>query len=339
MRFAVVLCLVGLGSGAFALHSLGSSAARERALLAALAEKDAAMRRLEAETVEAYRLRDVTMQRIDEVVAALDARRREDRELAVAANRPMPEGVRLVVSALQRCLVEDGYGNFRLLRATALVDGALRDVELIEHDVATFATTLYLAERLSVSIDLSKGTATLLLLGGTLTRHGERTPLPDAGLTIALTSIGTESWVAQLGAIATLTGRPPETQLAVRSTGLDDGGTRIWFARVDALLRRAAGTPVYMLDRFGDVADGGFRDVMLLAYEGQRLVGSIEAKRMSIRIDAKAGTVQVWVEDGVIQRAAGPTTIPPAGYGILLAGVTPAEAEAAMFGLVTRAER
>ena len=79
--------------------------------------------------------------------------------------------------------------------------------------------------------------------------------------------------------------------------------------------------------RFVDGAVHGYRADGLLAQ-------SASAKSLAIEVDREAQCVSLLLEDGVLRKAGGDTTIPAAGYRVLLPAVTVHDAIDSMLGMV-----
>ena len=108
-----------------------------------------------------------------------------------------------------------------------------------------------------------------------------------------------------------------------------------WLDRLDRLLASAGTDLRYRVDGLGGLEAAAFTGVLLLGYDGkQRLEIAVEAARMAVVSDAAGGTVELVLEDGVLRRSGGETTIPAAGYRVLLPAVTAETAMQTMLGMV-----
>jgi hypothetical protein len=277
---------------------------------------------------------------VNEAVAArraeLDALRAELDERRVAAGKPMPEGVRLAVRALEDVLVADGYDGFRVIQARALDDGALHDVELVETRDAGRRVTYFRAARLSVELDRESGAAALMLRDGHAVEDGELRSFGDDGISIELREVDGPEWERRLPFIVRAVGEYPEDSArAVADEVLDLSTRERWRQRVDGLLAAADTEVRYELGGFRTVRDGRLLDAALHGFDGARLLDrSASAARLGIEVDRVSGVVALLLEDGVLRRRGGETKIPASGYRILLPGVTPEQALDAMLGFV-----
>lgn len=334
-----------------AAQDLESAAARERALVA---ERDEALAALDA-AKQGLRTRDERIAFLDREIAAalaraesvseavaarraeLDALRAELDERRIALGKPMPEGVRLAVRALEDLLIADGYEGFRIIQARALDDGALHDVELVETRDFGRRVTYYRAELLSVELDREGGAAVLSLRNGHAVTDGELRTIDEDGLAIELREVDGPEWERRVPYLVEAVGEYPEDAARAVAEEVMDLSTRDrWRQRVDGLLAAADTEVRYELGEFRTIRDGRFVDAALHGFDGARLLDrSASAARLGVEVDRAAGVVALVLEDGVLRRRGGDTKIPASGYRILLPGVTPEQALDAMLGFVT----
>lgn len=334
-----------------AAQDLESAAARERALVA---ERDEALAALDA-AKQGLRTRDERIAFLDREIAAalaraesvseavaakraeLDALRAELDERRIALGKPMPEGVRLAVRALEDLLIADGYEGFRIIQARALDDGALHDVELVETRDFGRRVTYYRAELLSVELDREGGAAVLSLRNGHAVTDGELRTIDEDGLAIELREVDGPEWERRVPYLVEAVGEYPEDAARAVAEEVMDLSTRDrWRQRVDGLLAVADTEVRYELGEFRTIRDGRFVDAALHGFDGARLLDrSASAARLGVEVDRAAGVVALVLEDGVLRRRGGDTKIPASGYRILLPGVTPEQALDAMLGFVT----
>ena len=276
--------------------------------------------------------------RVAERRAELEALERRAKERWREVNAPMPEGVRLAVRALTELLRDDGYERIRVLRARAIEDGALTDVELVERSPDGFGFAYFRASRLRVELDRATGSLRLVLDGGHALRDGEVEALDENGAVLALTAVDGPVWEARVPYLLTATGEYPEDAAAApRRRGVDPITAAAWAGRLDGLLAEADVRPRWSVRRVDDLVDGELRGVLLVATAEGLLEATASARRAVVEIDRAAGAAWLVLLDGRLRRESGTTTIPEAGYRILLAGVAPARASELMLGLVAEA--
>jgi hypothetical protein len=290
----------------------------ERELGGALRRAEAVSAAVEAERAELQRVR-----------AELDARR-------IAAGRPMPEGLRLALETLADQLRADGHPGLRFVHARALEEQILREVELVEVGAGGGRVTYYRAGALSVELDRGSGVLLLRLRDGHALRDGALEPLAEGGTELRFEGVDGPAFERRLPYLVQALGTYPEPEAgASRPEVLDTRTRERWRARLGELLDRAGTEVRYDLGRFRTVRDGRFVDVSLHGYDGRRLLmQSAEAAHLAVEVDRGAGVVSLLLEDGVLRKRGGETTIPKSGYRILLPGVTPQQASDALLGMV-----
>jgi hypothetical protein len=270
--------------------------------------------------------------------AAGEAARREQRERAArAVLRGPPAGVRLALAAINDCLREDGFERLRFLHAGALDGRTVCDVEAIERDEDALGTALYLASELQLELDRAAGALTLRLRDGHRLADGVRHELPPEGLELRFQPVDGRHWEQRLGYLLTARGQYPAPPAAASAPAgeLDAEQRAVWLSRLAGLLEVAAGELRYRVHDLRGLADGAFTEVLLLGYDaGGRLVLSASAERMAVRATPAGG--ELVLESGTLRKAGGETTIPAAGYRILLPDVTREAALDAMLGMVVQ---
>jgi hypothetical protein len=347
LRPALLLALV---AALLAGLSLGASELRRARSAAAIAAGEAAdratrleqagrrIRELEAELARTLE----TQQRLNDLLAAQADDRVEaqiDRaEAARSALEPMSQQAAFVARLLQRCLNEDGYDNLRLLRAWRAGEQELLGVEFLEHDRDRASSVLYLAARMTVTLDRAGARLTLRFFDGSVVRGGERSPLPPQGLPLVLTDVIGEMWEAELPTLVAAEGAYPAPPQPVprRGPSVELG---IWRERLDVLLATAAQQRTWRMSRLGGIDPDGFTDVLLLSYEGRRLCGAVEASRLRVLVDRERDSASLELHDGLVFHSGGSTAIPPTGYRIPLPGVGARAASDRMLGFVRQDAR
>jgi len=262
--------------------------------------------------------------------------RRDAREARQARNEPMPEGVRLALVAIQELLRADGHGRLWFLRARALEDRALLDVEVLERGVAGVTATLWLASRATLTIDRGLGTLTIGFTDGVAFRDGAGQELPDGGGAIVLEGVFGPEWERRLPYLVRAEGSYPAEATAEprRAPELDPVQRETWCARLDRLLQAASTDVDYRVLGLADLDGGWFQGVHVGGYRGRNFVRGIEAEAMAVEIDRPGGTVSLRFARGRLHLGRESTSLPDTGYRILLPGVTPAVAIETLHGMV-----
>lgn len=249
--------------------------------------------------------------------------------------RPIPEGVRLALAAANELFADGGFPGVRFLRASALDDRELRDVELLERG-DDLTTVLYLADRATMSLDRSTALLTLRLMDGRRVCGGDVSDLPPEGLPLVFEDVDAPAWEGRLGHVLETTGAyPAPEQAGPGAAGLDRYSRSVWLARLEQLLGAAQTQPRYRVQEIDGLRDGAFTGVVLLGYESGKILDmAIEADSMSVVTDAAHATVELVLRGGVMRKSGGESRIDERGYRILLPGVTVAQATEAMMGMV-----
>ena len=308
-----------------------------RRLHARLAHLSARERQLEGDLADSIRQSEKSTQLLAAAVEAEQVRRAQQEARIRAAQRPPPEGVRLALIALNECLREDGFDRLRCLSGRWLTGAELGEVELIERDDASLGSVLYVCGRLRLRLDREAGALTLVFLDGHRLVGGEREEFPAAGLLLRLHPVEGPMWEARLGYLVESSGRYPLADAARPPPGqLDLPGREAWLARISSLLEHAeSGDLSYRIEGLSGLHEGVFRGVMMLGYDrDDRLAMAVEAKRMSVCARPQLGVVELLLEEGVLRKAGGETTIPAAGYRIVLPSVSREDAVNTMLGMV-----
>ncbi|MCC6784644.1 MAG: hypothetical protein IT457_17495 [Planctomycetes bacterium] len=335
-----------LRHAARARHAASGSEQAQRELAAAttrLAELegqlDARGRELEASREQLAR----ALAQVDATNALLGAERarlttaREEFEARRERIRPpMPEGVRLMVLAFDACLAIEGCTHLRVLDARAFGEGALRGVEVLEAGVERRPSTLWLADELRLALDRNRGELELRFRGGSVVRDGVRRAIEPAGESIVLSTVAGEAWETRLPQLVAAVGEYPAVAAAREaSERLDPLTMEAWRVRLEALLLGSGSGLRWRVGRFRKLSEARLVDVTIHGYgEDGLLAESASAKALAVEVDRAAGAVSLLLEDGVLRKPGGDTTIPPTGYRMLLPGVSPQAAIDAMLGLV-----
>jgi hypothetical protein len=271
--------------------------------------------------------------------AAAERAAREERQAALeAATAPPPEGVRLCLLALHQCLKADGFHGMRFLGARELADAELRSLELLDDNPETLITALYLAERMTVTLDRGRGALLLRMFGGHKLEGGRRHPFPPEGMAIVLEPVTGPLWEERLPFLVRSEGAyPVELPRAERPDAIDAQTRVVWLERLNGLLARAGTDDRLRVKDFRGMADGRFLQASLAGYDGAGLLRTTAAARdLCVEVDVRAGVVQLCLRDGTLRGPGGNSTISPEGYRMLLPEITVRDASDAMLGMVVR---
>lgn len=341
MRAAARLATVMVLGGAVAVAAYHLSEAQRLHLRIAelLTRRDELVTRcqvLESQLADALRARDGATEAVADAVERERARRAAVDEHDTVG---MPEGVRLALVALNDCLRDDEHGTLRFFFARAIEDHVLRGVELVERDPRSLRTHAYLADRVEIELQRDVGQLTIHLHDGEVVSGGERRPLVADGESIVLADVDGPLWEHRCGLFLEARGAyPPEPdpELEQHRHRLEAVVASDWIQRFDRLLA-GAGTDLDLhVGHIGGIDDGVFLDVLVLGYDaGRKLALAAEASRMKV-VTGPGRSVELLLEDGVLRRAAGDTTIPARGYSILLPALRPEDAMNEMLGMVER---
>lgn len=310
--------------------------ARERAELTAeaLHLRDE-VARLQLAAADAIELRDSIGEVLHVARREVEDLRQREHERLRAVARPMPEGVRLALVALNELLRADGHAGARFLSARSIDAHELEGVELIDADPKSLTTTVYLARRATLELDRATAAVVARLEGGQMLRAGAAEPLPEDGLAITFAGVNGSEWERRLPHLVRPVGEYAEVIPATAPPPLDPVTERGWQERVANLLDRAGTELTWDLARFRGLAEGRFANVLLLGYDaGRRLAASAEARSLEVVVDRAADAVFVELRDGILRTAGGDTTIPQNGYRILLPELRPDQAIDVMMGMV-----
>lgn len=312
--------------------SLGTELAAARDELAA---RDERITYLETELAAAIARADEIARAVDDQRAALERDRAALQELRVRERAPMPEGVRLALRAVESLLRADGYPGLRFLEAAALDERVLRDVELIETTAGGRTACYYRAAELLAHLDRAGGTLTLELRDGHALTNGVLEPLPESGLRLEFRGVHGPEWERRLPYLVTATGEYPVPPDGSDGVDVMDPFLRErWRARLCTLLAAADTELDYTVGGFRTARDGRFLDASVHGHDGERLEQSADAKALAIEVDRTTDVVSLLLEDGILRKRGGETTIPTSGYRILLPGLDATFATDVMLGFV-----
>ena len=213
----------------------------------------------------------------------------------------------------------------------------LHGVQLIDHDAATMASRLFMADDLRFQLDREKGTMILLFQGGFCRDRSGRREFPAAGEPLALFGVDGRYWEDRLPYLVEASGEYPVSSPPGRPNVMSPSSRADWKRRINGLIAASKSGTRYRLDRFRDLEDARFADALLLGYDEKKiLVSSVEAGRLWVHVDEATGTVELRMESGTLRQRGGESTIPEAGHRIRLRGVTPGQASESMLGMVIR---
>jgi len=299
--------------------------------------------RFEAETLRLERELDAALtwsQSLGEALVA-ESERRERSAVAAAASsalvlNPPPFGVQRCIHALRDCLRADGYEGMQLLRASALEDRELRDVEFLTIDRATGSAELVVCKRLTIVLDRSKGSARLSFADGSRRIDGLRSLFEGGVHEVVLDPVEARLWEERLPFLVRPEGAYPEAAAARSGARKLDRDTREqWLERLDTLLLDAGGEYKLRIAGFADLEGREFRSARVVGYdEGNLLAFSADCARLAVEVDARASVVSLRLLDGTLRRPGSESTIHAEGYRMLLPNVTPERASAVLMGMV-----
>jgi len=256
------------------------------------------------------------------------------------ANRrkPMPEGLRRGVIALNECLRADGYVGMRFMAASGIEDKTLTEAEMFEHDPNRLGSDAYLADEVTFLLDRNKSELTMWFRKGTIVKDGQRLAIPPEGYPVVLRQVLGPMWERRLPFLIRAEGDYPEpTAKNARPKPLDRVSRGDWLMRLRQLTEGAKNHLHYRVDRFRGLENATFKEVLLLGYnKRKRLAESAEVAELQVVVDKKRGTVELLLRDGVLRKKGGASNIGADGYRILLLGVTPKEAMDSMMGMVVQ---
>lgn len=276
---------------------------------------------------------------IDAAAEALrKERERHNREIW-ETRQFMPEGVRLAILAINECLRADGHDGLRFFRATKIenADKVLHGVQVIDWNAEALSSTLYLAARVSFDLDRAKGQLNVRFFEGFSRDPKGRVEFPDEGFVLSLKHVDGQLWERRLPYLVKGRGDYPVQSDRVSLPVMDGARRESWRTRVNALLAKADTSVRYKIDAFRDLQNARFLDALVVGYDDKkRLAMSVEAKRLWVQIDERSGAVDLRMEEGVLRKQGGETTIPEDGYRIQLPGVKSDQALEDLLGMVIR---
>jgi hypothetical protein len=158
------------------------------AVAGAAAGGAAASGAVDAKTYAELRLELATTQQRLAAVEELLAQKQREAEaraaVAAAAELPISEGVRTCLFALHDRLRREGFTNLRFLGASAIVDGELRDVEVLDVAADQLSVAFLGGKRMTAVLDRSISRLSLRFFEGERKVAGASTPLPEDGFAI-----------------------------------------------------------------------------------------------------------------------------------------------------------
>ena len=260
---------------------------------------------------------DVVVARVDEAVALAEAR-------ALGWVRSDPVVVRRLVA------------NLRFLGASAIVDGELRDVEVLDVAADQLSVAFVRGKRMAAGFDRTNSRLTLRFYEGERKVAGASTRLPEDGFAILFDGVDGPALEAALPYLVRSEGTyPPPPVGEAKVPGVDPATRAQWLERVDGLLQRAGTADRWRMARFRGMQDGWFLDVDLVASDAKNhVVGGAHCARLAVELDPAAGIVSLRMVDGVLRQAGGESSIAGEGYRMLLPKLNCKQASDAMMGIV-----
>lgn len=277
-----------------------------------------------------------TRQQLAAVKALLEAR---TRELATAnAEVPplvMPEGVRQCLRALHDCLRREGFTNQRFLSARALDQEGLHGVELLESLDDGLGSAVTIAERMTATLDRTKGQLRLVFFGGHRRVAGERQSVDKDGYALKFDGVDGRYLEQALPMLLRVEGEYPQVAAKPAANELGPIDREQWRVRLERLLEGAGTTPLWRVSRLRGLCDANFLDVELVGTDERfRVKSGASVARLAVEIDAQRGVVSLWLQDGVLRSDGGESRIAADGYRVLLPKLTPQQATNTMLGMV-----
>jgi hypothetical protein len=295
---------------------------------------------VDARTYAELRLELATTQQRLAAVEELLAQKQREAEaraaVAAAAELPMSEGVRTCLFALHDRLRREGFTNLRFLGASAIVDGELRDVEVLDVAADQLSVAFVRGKRMAAGFDRTNSRLTLRFYEGERKVAGASTPLPEDGFAILFDGVDGPALEAALPYLVRAEGNYPPPPLGeAKVPGVDPATRAQWLERVDGLLQRAGTADRWRMARFRGMRDGWFLDVDLVASDQKNhVVGGAHCARLAVELDPAAGIVSLRMVDGVLRQAGGESSIGGEGYRMLLPKLNCKQASDAMMGIV-----
>lgn len=249
---------------------------------------------------------------------------------------PMPEGVRLCLDGLHACLREDGFDQQRFLRAEALDEDGLHDVEMLDVADDGLGVAFVRAGRMTAVVDRARGQLELRFFDGERTGGGARQRFPDDGWPLVFRDVDGRALEARLPMLVRGDGSYPVAVDGGRpATDVDPGTRRQWLARLERVLATAGTPETWRVTRFRGLADGRFLEVDLVGSDARGLlVASAHCAALAMEVDRQRGVVSLLLTDGVLRQGDVESTIAGEGYRMLLPSLTPERATDAMLGMV-----
>lgn len=260
------------------------------------------------------------------------------RAAELRALRAMPAGVRQCLAALHGCLLAEGYGGVRFLRARSLDEDGLHDVEVIQTHADGLGADLVVAATMTALLDRSAQRLVFTFVDGSRTSAGQRFELPEEGWTIVFDPVDgrlIEQRLPQLVKAEGVYPRDREAPRQTRPTDVDPATRVAWLERFDLLLDAAGTADRVRVQHFRGLEDGTFLEARLLATDARGHVAfGASCDRLAVEIDREAGVVSLVMRDGLLRRGQAESTITAEGYRMLLPAVKPDRAIELMLGLV-----
>jgi hypothetical protein len=350
---AAVLAAVSLYEGMQVAQRAGEFEIEARQARAAVAIE---VTRAAASTKECRRLRDDGLRLERELDGALEwskalgealaaeSERREQAAVhsaaaaALVANPP-PFGVQRCLLAVRDCLRADGFLRMQLLRARALEQKALLDVEFLEFDEATGSADVVVAARMAVALDRTRSEVVLRFDHGHRRRDGVRIDLPESGYEVRLAPVDGHLWEQRLPFLMQVVGEylDPDAPARAAEDAIDARTRAIWLERLDDLLVDAGADYKLRVAGFTGLAGGAFRSVRVVGYDsGNVLALAADCEQLSIEVDQRARVVSLLLKSGTLRRQGTESSIHTEGYRMLLPNITPEKAAMTMMGMVVQ---
>ncbi len=251
---------------------------------------------------------------------------------------PPPAGVERCLQTLQECLRADGFAGLVPMRATALVDRELRDVEWLDTRAGVGGAELIVSRRFTATLDRARGALALHFVDGIRRVQGVHGALPPEGFDIVLQPVVGAMWEERLPYLLTIVGEYPPAAAAMAVASPMDSLTRAhWLDCFDRLFRDAGADFDLRVAGFAGLDGARFRTARIFGYDRGRLLAfAADCDALSIEIDERAGIVSLLLQNGTLRRDGTESTIGADGYRMLLPNVTPGQAVDAMLGMVVR---
>ncbi|MCK5940983.1 MAG: hypothetical protein KAI24_03355, partial [Planctomycetes bacterium] len=276
---------------------------------------------------------------LDERNAELERRAAASKERAAEALKPMPEGVRACLATLHECLRAEGFTAQRFLRAMALDEQGLHDVEMLEVAPDGLGVSFVTAARMTAALDRAIGRLELRFFDGHRSVDGERMALPEDGFAVVFDEVDGRPFEVRLPYLVRAEGAYPAAVTTPNRlpSDLDPGSRRQWSARISKLLARARTDIHWSATRLRGQQDGYFLQVELVGTNDKGLVlGSAHCDKVAVEIDEQRDVVSLLLVDGVLRRDGVESTITDRGFRMLLPGLTPKDVTDAMLGMVVK---